>query len=220
MVFWCGILVGSVRGECKVQDDTGKAVSLGSMSKLSALQYDYDNDRLQCYGEDSCRNYTISNCYVLECLGPQSCQGAKLINNRGVSCKGLWACQDAQMLKSHNVVCTTPDKLKDPTCVQQPCGCAFIETDEAVLCFGYNACVARYGERMTVRVGAKGVVRCNDGQGAYSCQHLMVEVNHADRACFVRNLFDASRGSRCAVVCEGDHECNKDTIWFRVQPDS
>ncbi|KAL7575683.1 hypothetical protein ACA910_011501 [Epithemia clementina (nom. ined.)] len=216
LLLWFGILIFSVHGECKVKDALGNTVSLGYLDEIPGVQYDYDNDRLQCFGEDSCRKWTISNCYVLQCIGRLSCQGAKLINNQGISCKGQMACQDAHMLESHNVACAAADK--DPSrAVLMSCSHALIETDETILCFGPKACVSRYEDRITIRAGAQGIVRCNDGDGDFSCKHIIVEVKHARRACFVRNIYDASRGSRCAVVCEGDNECHKDSIRFRVQ---
>ncbi|KAL7571677.1 hypothetical protein ACA910_011206 [Epithemia clementina (nom. ined.)] len=70
---------------------------------------------------------------------------------------------------------------------------------------------------MTVNVGSQGYIRCgNAGSiGQWSCQHLLVEIAHASRACFGTE----QNPQRCAVVCETTNDCDHDTIQFKVVPE-
>ncbi|KAL7575372.1 hypothetical protein ACA910_001885 [Epithemia clementina (nom. ined.)] len=250
VLFWKGQLVRlcflclaillaprSVQGECNVHDEKGKRIALGYLDAASTgVDYNYEHDRLKCFGPNSCRKWTIIDCFSLQCSGEQSCQGAKLTNNQGISCQGAMSCQDARIFNAENVACggaagsgpsswlkdfgaknnNNNNKNKDSGDLLS-CNHALIEIEDTLLCFGRNACVSQYEDRITVQAGAHGVVRCGSGNGEYACQYMVVDIKHAHRACFVKNVYDAARGSKCAVVCEGDGECNKDTIRFRVQ---
>lgn len=202
---WIGMRFLLVDAKCKIHDENGKVVSLNALPP--GVFYDAPYDRFRCQGPSSCRGWSIAHCFVAQCNAKYSCYDAQLIENQGINCRGFAACQEAHLFHSHNVVCGME--------AINACTKSIIESDTMVLCWGPFACVSDYEERILFKVGAKGFVRCNKGNGDMSCQHMDVEINHGHRACIADNIEDESQ-QHCAVVCEGSRECDKDTIKFIV----
>ncbi|KAL7571669.1 hypothetical protein ACA910_011199 [Epithemia clementina (nom. ined.)] len=204
-----------VDAKCTAKDRNGQHVSLHSPPK--GVEYHSDTDTLHCVSEHSCREWKISSCHYVRCLDGHSCQSALFRDNNSVSCYHYAACQDAQFPQSHAIFCGMHST--------NSCMNAYMETDKSIICIGRHACVSDENTRITAKVGAVGLVKCTHGAGAYSCQHLLVLVNHAKRACFARvTTMENSIGGGiakkdqydCAVICEGDYECDEETIQFRV----
>ncbi|KAL7571662.1 hypothetical protein ACA910_011194 [Epithemia clementina (nom. ined.)] len=198
-----------VTAKCIVQDHKGIPLSLGNLP--TGVQYDLGLDELTCKQERVCAQWSIAHCAVVKCVGRYACQAAELLDNQSVSCYDYGACQQATFPRSHSVFCGMDHLLS--------CQGAILEVDRTLMCLGRHACVQSSEDtQMIVRVQAHSTVRCahSGGRGAYSCQHLHLLVPHAKHACF--STLNTQADLPCAVVCDDDDECNKDTIFFEVEP--
>lgn len=179
------------------------------------VAYDAELNQVYCANEHSCREFTLTNCHVVECTGRHSCQEATMRNITGaVSCSNYAACQGARIEHAHNVACGM-DSIN--SCYQATI--ESVNVGDAILCFGAYACVSDAQDRplLQLKVGAHGQVRCVEGVDVNSCANMVVEIAHSRRACIVANLEEAARGpNHCAVICEGERECDVKSIQFRV----
>ncbi|KAL7560210.1 hypothetical protein ACA910_020797 [Epithemia clementina (nom. ined.)] len=205
-----------VNAECQVKDEQGTPIPIGPYYSRTGVEYDAQKDKLSCLGPSVCSKWTITDCHVVKCEGEQACLGTKFYRNKGISCSGDQACHNAHMFESQTVACGLNDQS-----TKKPCSLAMIQISHSLLCFGVNACVSDYDERMTVQTGATGVIRCDNssnGEATKSCRNMVVDVKHSRRACFANTWNEQTDPLKhCAVVCESNAgECDKQTIRFRT----
>lgn len=194
-----------VDATCLIKDASDRKTPLNMLP--DGVDYSNEFNRLRCMTPNSCSGWTISHCDVVQCHGANSCQGAIMESNIGIACREYAACQSAVISRSHNVACGMESVFA--------CQRASIEVQDVVLCFGPLACTSDSDQdRIAITVGGKGLLRCGNGAGQLACQNIDVYINHSNRACVAKSIKEP-RG--CAVICEGDKECDIKSIHFRVQ---
>ncbi|KAL7560500.1 hypothetical protein ACA910_020613 [Epithemia clementina (nom. ined.)] len=228
-----------VDAKCLVQDRHGRTISLQSSQVLPrGVSYDASKDQLTCHQPSACRQWTIAQCQVVKCVHSHACQEAHFVNNTSVSCFQYAACQESHFVHTQTISC---GMHAVNSCLQA----TIPEPTMSLICWGQHACVNDYHTQMTVNVGTRGFVAClsSGGGNAYSCRHMVVLVDHARRACLaVTTPTNAKTSStsrtkeflangeppppppwpssveqgHCAVYCEGEGECDEDTIHFKV----
>ncbi|KAL7571656.1 hypothetical protein ACA910_011189 [Epithemia clementina (nom. ined.)] len=194
-----------VNARCILHSRDGSKVSLNYLPK--GVEYQSSGDALLCREMNACREWTITNCTLIHCSQGHACQNTTFVDNQSIMCYSYASCQDARFQRSTNINC---GMQAINACLQSQ-----MDASGLVLCVGPHACVSDPDAPLHIDVGATGYVKCTDGKHAYSCQHLVVHVNHARRACIVAS--EATRG-HCAVVCQGEDECVAKTIQFQVLP--
>ncbi|KAL7571664.1 hypothetical protein ACA910_011196 [Epithemia clementina (nom. ined.)] len=222
--------ISLIDAACVAQDRNGNFVQLWQLSlqtqQIYGVKYDAELDELVCERPNACGEWTIGHCNFVKCTHSQACRHTTFQNNSYVACYRYAACHQANFQYSHTVMCGMESSN---SCVQ-----ATINVDEELSCWGPWACVStpNMERQISVHVGARGVVRClQGGTRGYSCQHLIVWVDHARRACLdhIYEVLDAEDeedhsdkelsqkdNSHCAVICEGAGECDEENIHFRV----
>ncbi|KAL7571667.1 hypothetical protein ACA910_011198 [Epithemia clementina (nom. ined.)] len=185
----------------------------------SGVRYNAELDELVCESADSCGAWRIQNCHFVKCTHSHACRHTHFTNNTYVDCFRYAACRKAHFEASHSVMCGM--EFASNACLQ-----ATMVIDGELTCWGPWSCVSTPNHvlQIAVTVGAHGVVRClQGGTRGFSCQHLLVYVNHARRACLNKIPPNSNKGtasstdkSHCAVICEGEGECDKNTIEFRI----
>lgn len=194
-----------VQATCAIKDASGLQLSLNTLP--DGVDYSKEYDRLRCLERNSCSGWEISDCAIVQCRNTNACLNAHMINNKGISCQEESSCRGGYLTRSHNVVCGLQ--------ALHTCQRATIESDTVILCFGPYACAQNEAENfMTISLGGKGILRCGSGDGDLTCQHIVVEVNHSKRACFAQSIQEPKG---CAVICEGNSECDQASIQFRVR---
>ncbi|KAL7558374.1 hypothetical protein ACA910_007062 [Epithemia clementina (nom. ined.)] len=225
-----------VTARCMIQDRRGYTLDLNVLPR--GIEYDGYTDILTCYEAESCRGLIITGCAMVQCQNKYSCHGTQFVNNEQVICSYTRACQEMQVSQGHIIVCNATEFLK----VQKPCLGAMVEIrhsyhddnlnkDNAqqpggvLHCVGPGACTSPLHQPLAIRVGAKGTVRCeNNVNRYYSCHNVLLEVNHAYRACFDKLHSDkthqhpATTTDYCAVTCVNDYDCNTETTKFYLPP--
>ncbi|KAL7571661.1 hypothetical protein ACA910_011193 [Epithemia clementina (nom. ined.)] len=207
-----------VHAACVAQYRNGNSVPLSSLvsssSSYNGVRYNTELDELSCERPHACAGWKIAHCHFVQCTGSLACHATQFTDNAYVDCYGNDACHNGQFLNSHSVMCGM--EMASNACLHTT-----MTIDGELTCWGPGSCVST--PPISVKVGGHGIVRCLLGEGGgsqgYSCQHMIVWVNHARRACF--NQVDSGGGgdqtkSHCAVICEGNGECDKNTIQFRV----
>ncbi|KAL7571670.1 hypothetical protein ACA910_011200 [Epithemia clementina (nom. ined.)] len=242
MVLFTTSIRTPIHAACTATDRHGSPVVLHA--PLFGVLYDARNDELTCQQQNSCREWNLRDCTVVKCLHSHACRNSHFTNVTTLSCFRYASCQEAQVIQAHGVTCGMD---ATNSCLQ-----ATMEIDTELTCWGQFACVSDADTQMNVTVGAHGVVRClNGGARGYSCQHMVVWIDHARRACFGTGSGGELHGSKvngegeekvpddatwsssdlpqrttnlssqhCAVLCDGEGECDKETILFRVLPSS
>ncbi|KAL7571658.1 hypothetical protein ACA910_011190 [Epithemia clementina (nom. ined.)] len=226
--------------QCVAQDHLGRDVSLLEGPLLPVgVSYNATTNSLVCGAVNACREWTIRNCRTVHCMKAHACQNARIHDADTVECFDYAACQDTHVNRAHEVRCgydavnacmhmnvniaTTPSSTSGSDSGSSSTGSSTGSSTSGglLVCVGNNACASDADTQMTITVGAKGEIQCMDGKYAYSCQHMLVLVHHARRACF--RSFGGGGGDSsdhqpdCAVICDGKWECNQKTIQFRVQ---
>ncbi|KAL7571673.1 hypothetical protein ACA910_011202 [Epithemia clementina (nom. ined.)] len=187
----------------------------GVLQKLDILPYGvnyYEGlDMLECIKVNACREWIISGCDEVKCVNRQTCQDAQLIDNQIVSCRHEASCQDAHFYKAHLVNCGGPEAYFADYCRN-----SVIEIDDRLICEGPKACVSKPSERLIVKAGAKGQVRCGNMEPdstEFSCQNMIIEISHSKRACFDRY---GGLNKGCAAFCVDTNDCDEASIQFVV----
>lgn len=191
--------------KCSIKDENGTRLDLQNLPP--GVVYTSGKEKMECMRADSCRGWTIAGCAEVHCANRRACRTTNLISNNGVSCKSYASCEEAHIYHANDVICGMGSI--------NACKWAIIEADDVIACYGPFACVSDFQDRITFRVGSKGVVRCNMGKGELSCQNIVVEVSHARRACIADLVQDESRF--CGVICEDHGVCDKESILFRTE---
>ncbi|KAL7561022.1 hypothetical protein ACA910_000105 [Epithemia clementina (nom. ined.)] len=244
-----------VEALCSVSNHNGQPLSLTKSNVLpSGVHYDAVADRLTCHGPNSCHRWSISDCFELDCVGSRACQATQLKRNSHVICRGFAACQESQLQQVHTVVCTGgTDSLHTchgatvqtnwlVTCLGPQACVGGLSLPSTSTTTSKNAKTTtttsennnhnnqnNHNDQKTIlQLGASGVVKCTGGQGIRSCQNLVVQINHARRACFrdpfvvpnadtkVKSL-DQPQPEHCAVICDNaETECDFPSIDFYV----
>ncbi|KAL7571655.1 hypothetical protein ACA910_011188 [Epithemia clementina (nom. ined.)] len=192
--------------QCVAQNHLGQPVLLDAPLPLG-VTYNVTDNSLVCGSVSACREWTIANCKTVHCVHGHACQKARIIDIEVLECFDYASCQETTVIRVQDVKCGM-DAIN--ACMQMT---AVIPTG-FLLCMGNNACSSDAETKMIVHVGGGGVIQCMDGHYAYSCQHMLVIIDHARRACFASSIFPLTP---CAVICDGALECHKNTIQFRVQ---
>lgn len=203
-------MVVAVEAKCSVTDKHGNPVVLTAGVLPNGVVYDLSTDLLECNQPQSCQQWKIVGCAKVECTNHESCREAQFVNTNSIFCFWSSACLGARLQQSGQVTCG------GLTVARNFCSQAVIQTHATVRCAGPGACVsASEADKLTVQVGANGQVRCGNmiTEKDPSCQHLLVEVNHAKRAC-IQKQTEMDRG--CAVRCMNVWDCKTDTIQFKV----
>lgn len=196
--------------KCSVKDSKGEPIVLNVLPP--GVRYFPSMDLLQCINPNSCHKWKISDCTEVECKNSRSCKGAQLINNQHVLCSLDESCEEAKFVTAHKVTCGAGRVMSK----RNFCENAVIESDQLVTCKGPGGCQSEHTNQIIVRVGAHGHVYCgNLNNRDVTCQNMVIEILHGDRACYDDNG-DLPR--RCAVVCANDWDCDKSSIQFRVVP--
>ncbi|KAL7571659.1 hypothetical protein ACA910_011191 [Epithemia clementina (nom. ined.)] len=191
---------------CQALDRQGQTVDWNAPPP--GVTYNAELKWINCDDENSCREWTISNCDIIRCNHEHSCRQAKFVDCQDIVCHSYASCQDARFVDAHQVNCGFA--------ALNACMHANMQVFGLVLCAGPNACVADPETQITINVGANGVVQCRASDTfALSCKHLLVQVNHARRACIASSVATAGH---CAVICEGEAECLQESIRFWVLP--
>ncbi|KAL7558375.1 hypothetical protein ACA910_007063 [Epithemia clementina (nom. ined.)] len=218
-----------VAATCMVMDKNGYQLDLSVLPE--GIEYDDYTDILSCTGPDSCRSLTITGCTLVNCHNTYACHSTQLVNNDQVICAYSRACQEMNVEQGHIIVCNATDYQK----VQKPCLGATIEIRHVhhddqpggvLHCVGPGACHGPPHRPLAVRVGAKGTLRCENNINRYfSCHTVLIEVNHAVRACYNElhheqreHEDDAPPVTDCAVTCANEYDCHKDQMEFYVPP--
>lgn len=204
------ILSGLVEAKCSVQDKHGKPLDVAG-ALPNGVKYDAVADRLECMEPSVCSKWKIDGCAVVECLNDSSCEETQMTNNQAVFCFWSSSCLGARFVDGHEITCG------GMSVSHKFCQLAVMETNGTLRCAGPGACVQQSAnEALLIKVGAVGQVRCGNmiTEKDLSCQHIIVEVNHARRAC-VQLHAELNRG--CAVRCVNDWDCNMSSIHFKVK---
>ena len=237
------IVVAQPARECRLEDNTGIPLPLSTYSEETLLgrgiTYDSTIDIIRCVTAQACQNWTISGCTAVYCLGRQACQYATLRDNLGIACWAHEACHNATLLQVHDVSCGDGHS--------RACFNTDITTNQRVHCVGPGACgfhkTIRVGREGQVQCSSgQGQYACHDmvitiSHGQRACyfspppppptpapqqeswlDKVWKGSSDSDSSLRIQSRGDAPRtSSNCAVVCDVESDCDKDSIRFVVE---